>query len=252
MRPWLLIPFLLCACAERPPGPADGALVLDRAELLLDGAEEPPAVGAWQSVSLPDRWRERRPDAGGVGWYRFEVPGPATSNQTWAVYLPHLNMNAAVWVNGAPVGSGGSFAEPVAHNFNRPLYFSFPSALLDRPVNSVHVRLFAYAHHYGELGPVWIGPDTVLRPLFESVLWRRTTLSQIATALCAVIVLFSAGLWLGSQRDPVYGWLAVVTALWGLASLNYWLRDLPVPHPVWERIVHPTLDSFMLALIAHE
>jgi hypothetical protein len=39
------------------------------------------------------------------------------------VYLPHVNMTAAAWVNGMPVGPGARFAEPVSHDFNWPLYF---------------------------------------------------------------------------------------------------------------------------------
>jgi signal transduction histidine kinase len=241
--------LLLGACAAEPPGGAEGALRLDRAAILLDDAREPPPASApWEPVELPDRWRERRPGAAGFAWYQLEVPAPAAQGGTWGVYLPRVNMNAAVWVNGTPVGEGGRFAEPVAHNFNRPLHFPFPGALLDRSGNRVHVRLFAYAHHYGELGPVWIGPDAALRPRYESAFWRRTTLAQLATALCGVIVLFTGGLWLGSGRDPVYGWLSLVTALWGVVSLNYWLRDLPVPHWTWERIVHPALDGFAFAL----
>jgi signal transduction histidine kinase len=244
----LLLP-LLSACVAGPQGGAEGVLRLDRAELLLDGSPEPPtATGAWQPVTLPDRWRERRPELEGPAWYRFEVRGPAAPGDTWAVYLPNVNMNAAVWVNGSAVGSGGSFSEPVANNFNRPLHFSFPSELLDRPRNDVHVRFFAYAHGHGELGTAWIGPDAALRPRYEASLFLRTTLSQIATSLCVVVALFAGGLWLGNRRDPVYGWLAVVTALWGIASLNYWLRDLPVAHWTWERTVHPALDGFMLAL----
>ena len=241
--------LLLCACAAEPPGRATDAIELDRADLLLDPAAAPPEGGAWEPVSLPDRWRERRPDAGGSAWYRLEVPRPAAPAGTWAVYLPHVNMNAAVWINGVSLGaSGARFSEPVANDFNRPLYFPFPASLLDRPANVLYVRLFAYAQHYGELDPLWVGPDDELRPRYDDAYLQRITLAEIATALCLVIVLFSGSLWLGSRRDPVYGWLAVVTALWGIASFNYWLRHLPVPHWTWERIIHPAIDGFMLAL----
>jgi signal transduction histidine kinase len=249
IRAGLVLPLLLCACAAQPLEPVGSVRHPERARFLrVADPEPPPESAAWQPVSLPDLWRERRPDAGGASWYRFEVPGPVPPAQSWALYLPHVNMNAAAWVNGVPVGSGGSFSEPVAHNFNRPLYFSFPGALLDRSSNQVSIRLFAYAHHYGELDAPWIGPDALLRPHYEAALLTRTGLAELTTVLCFVLVLFTAGLWLGSRRDPVYGWLAVVTALWGIVSFNYWLRDLPVPHWTWERIVHPAMDGFMLAL----
>jgi signal transduction histidine kinase len=249
LPPRLLLALCLGGCAEPSPEGTDRVQRLDHAQIALDPAPDPPGEdAAWEPVALPDRWRERRPEAGGLAWYRLELPGPAAPDESWAAFLPHVNMNAAVWVNGVPVGSGGRMSEPVAHNFNRPLYFSFPGRLLDRTANRVDVQLYAYAHHYGELDAPWLGPDRALRPRYEAVLWQRTTLAQLATALCLATVLFTGALWLGSRFDPVYGWLCAVTALWGVVSFNYWLRDLPVSHWSWERIVHPAMDGFMLTL----
>lgn len=251
-HPRLAAALLLCACAcaAPPEGGAGGTLHLERAELALSSAPDPPAAGdpAWQPVALPDRWREPRPAGSGFAWYRLEVPGPAAPGIPWALYLPHLDMNAAAWVNGAPVGSGGRFTEPVARNFNRPLYFAFPSDLLDRERNAVEIRLFSYPHLYGELGAPWIGPDAALRGPYQSSLLLRTTLAAVATVLCLATVLLSVALALGSRGDPVYGWLALVTALWSVTSLNYWVRDIPVGVWTWERLVHTALDGFVLAL----
>jgi signal transduction histidine kinase len=238
---------MLCACTAAPDDGPDGARHLERAEIVLSGDAEPPSAG-WEAVSLPDRWSESRPGVGGFAWYRFEVPGPIAAGEEWAVYLPHVNMNAAAYVNGAPVGSGGRFREPVARNFNRPLYFIFPSDLLDRDVNTIHVRHFAYAELLGELSAPWLGPDHAVRPSYESALWQRTTLAYVATALCLLTMTFSGALWLGSGREPVYGWLALVTAFWAVVSCNYWVRDIPVSVWTWERSMHTALDAFTLAL----
>jgi signal transduction histidine kinase len=248
-RLWVAL-LLLCACSVQPDEGPDGARRLERAEIVLSDAPEPPPAGGpgWQAVSLPDRWHETRPGIGGLAWYRIEVPGPAPRGSEWAVYLPHVNMNAAAFVNGAPVGSGGRFTEPVARNFNRPLYFAFPSDLLDRPTNTIHIRLAAYAQLLGELGAPWLGPDLALRGRYETALWQRTTLAYVATALCLLTMVFSAALWLGGGRDPVYGWLALVTALWAIVSLNYWVRDIPVSLWTWERVMQTGLDGFVLAL----
>jgi signal transduction histidine kinase len=244
---WLLVCAALGACA--PEGDPEGAFRLAQGELAVASASAPPPAGdpAWERISLPDRWREQRPEAGGFAWYRLEVPGPVAPGEPWALYLPHVNMNAAAFVNGAPVGSGGRFTEPVARNFNRPLYFAFPSELLGRDRNEVHVLLFVYPHLFGELDPPWIGPDRALRAPYEASVLARTTLAQVATVLCLVTMLFAAALAFGSRGDPVYGWLAVVTALWSVVSFNYWLRDVPVPVWTWERAMHGALDLFILA-----
>lgn len=223
LRLLLLCSLLLPACSAEPRDSGDGARRLDVARIALSDAPAPPPAHdtSWQALSLPDRWRERRPGAGGFAWYRLELPGPVEPGSEWALYLPHLDLNAAAWVNGAPVGSGGRFTEPVARNFNRPLYFVFPSDLLAHPLNEVHVRLFANPHLFGELGALWVGPDASLRAHYETAFLQRVALAQVATAMCLVTMLFCAALWFGSRADPVYGWLALVTALWAIASFNY-------------------------------
>jgi signal transduction histidine kinase len=242
--------LLLCACAKESIAGLDGARRLDRGLVALTEAPDPPPLDSptWEPVSLPDRWRGHRLAAGGFAWYRLEVPGPIAPGAEWAVYLPHLCMNAAVRVNGAPVGAGGRFSEPVARNFNRPLYFSFPSDLLDRSTNAIEIRLFVYSHQFGELGAPWVGPDAALRQPYETTTWQRTSLAQLATSLCLVTVLLSGALWLGNRLDPMFGWLLLASALWSAESFNYWLRDIPVSADVWERAMPIAMDWFMLAL----
>ncbi len=241
------------AAADRSSA-ADGATRLAAAQLLLDPGDVPPPDGdpRWQPVPLPDRWREQRPGAGGFAWYRFELALDAAgdvqaTDGPWAVYLPSVNMNAAAWVNGAFVGTGGRFEEPVAHNFNRPLLFVFPTRLLRAAGNVVHVRLFAYEHHYGGLGTIEVGPEALLRGEYE---WRHLLqigLSQLATVIALLTGALMALLWLGT-RDPVYGTFALATGFWAVTSLNYWVRDVPVGHWTWERIVNASLDGFAVAL----
>ena len=57
------------------------------------------------------------------GWYRLELPASGSKRERFSVYLARVNMNAAVYFNGDFVGDGGSFREPIARNWNRPLLF---------------------------------------------------------------------------------------------------------------------------------
>src|SRR5262249_39659985 len=122
---------------------------LDRAGFAPSERGDPPPADGLVPVTLPDAWRRRIPQAGGLAWYRFTVDAPAGDAARCAVYLPDVNMNAAVWVDGEWAGEGGSMTELVAHNFNRPLYFPFPSARLGDGPARVDVLLYAYAHHFG-------------------------------------------------------------------------------------------------------
>jgi len=193
------------------------------------------------------------PGAGGLAWYRFAVtPGPGDEPRC-AVLLPDVNMNAAVFVNGQWIGEGGSFDEPVAHNFNRPLYFEFPSSLLRGTGDTIEVLLYAYAHHFGRLGPIWVGAHGVLGKRYERAFFRQITLAQIGSGLALVTALFIGIIWFGSGRQALYGFFLASTAAWAVNSLNYWVSAIPFSHWTWDRLVNGSLDQFavFLALFFH-
>ena len=222
---------------------------------MLDPGPTPPSATdpRWQSIELPDRWRQSRPGVGGQGWYRFEVTGVEPQREPWALLLPEVNMNAQARVNGVSVGSGGSFEEPVAHNFNRPLLFVFPGELLEPGRNVIDVRLHAYAHHYGALGPIEVGPERALRQPFELRHLVQVQLAQLGTIVACATSVLVALLWLGTRRDAVYGTFALATGAWAVTSFNYWVRDIPVAHWTWERGVNLGVEWFvvLLAVWAH-
>jgi signal transduction histidine kinase len=220
--------------------------------LSPDGAPLPPDA-AMTPVTLPDAWRQRIPDAGGFAWYRFTLPAQAGDEARCAVFLPDVNMNAAVWVNGEWSGEGGSFTEPVAHNFNRPLLFPFPAARLGDGPAQVDVLLYAYADHFGRLGPVWIGPYDVLVHRWEWANFRQVTLAKIGTVAAVVTALGIGTIWVSTGFGALYGCFFVSTTAWAVNSLNYWVRDLPMSHWAWDRLVNGALDQFavFLALFFH-
>jgi signal transduction histidine kinase len=240
----------LDARAGCPPEP----IQLDAARFALGTDDRtPPAAEALAPVHLPDEWRRQRPTAHGFGWYRFAVTVGPGGDARCAVLLPDANMNAAVFVNGNWVGDGGSFTEPVAHNFNRPLYFVFPAALLREGANDVDVLLFAYAHHFGRLGPIWIGPHQALAESYHGASFRQITLAQFGTALALVTAVFIAVIWVGSGFQALYGFFLATTVAWAVNSLNYWVSEIPVSHWAWDRTVNAALDQFavFLALFFH-
>jgi signal transduction histidine kinase len=249
VRRWttLLFALFLPAAAEAD----ERVRTLTRALLLLDARESPPPddTPGWEAVTLPDAWRERRPERSGFAWYRLELPGRPAPGEPWALHLPSLGMNAAAWVNGEPVGSGGRFEEPVARNFNRPLYFTFPSALLSREGNLIHVRLWAYATpQHGYLAPLRIGPDASLRGAFAAQAFWQEKVPELSTWVTLTMVFFLGALWVGHRFDGVYGWFVLAASFWALASLNAWVHDVPVSTWTWERLVSAPIEGFAVSL----
>jgi signal transduction histidine kinase len=227
---------------------------LTRAGFALSPRGEPLAPDAdLTPVRLPDAWRARRPEAGGLAWYRFTFDTTSGGEERCAIYLPDVNMNAAVWVDGQWVGEGGTMSEPVAHNFNRPLYFQFPGALLAAPPTHVDVLLYAYADHFGRLGPIWIGSHAALVGRYQRAYFRQITLAEIGTVAAAVTAVAIGLIWASTGWNALYGFFFASTTAWAINSLNYWVRDIPLSHWTWDRLVNGALDQFavFLALFFH-
>lgn len=245
--------LLLAGCAAEPL--PDDATRLEEARFLRVGAAPPGELPTpppddapgWEPLRLPDRWRERRPDAGGLAWYRLQIPLPTAGAQP-ALLLPAFNMNAAVYVGGQRVGGAGRLREPVAHRFNHPLLVELPRRRLAEAGGRVDVLLFAYPHHFGALGPVAVGPATSLRPVYERRLLLQHELPRLASAVALLTALFVGALWVATRFDGLYGLFVATCLLWTLPSLNYWLAYPPLPHWTWERVVHASLDGFAIAL----
>ncbi len=222
---------------------------LRRGHFLKVDSETPPAFSeAWQAVSLPDLWRISRPNQGGSGWYRFVLPGLIADSVNYSIHLPKLNMNAAVYINGHWVGDGGSFEPPVAQNWNRPLYYSFPSSLLSPEKNVVEVRLYAYAHDWGGLYPLYLGPHLELIERAEKQYFWQITVSQIASLLVLMLTLALAVMAVGNQ-DAVYRYWALGCGLYFLHSLSPHVRDIESSYQVGRWMIHASFDLFALFLV---
>lgn len=240
MHTWLLILFLALAM------PAQAAVqVLEQADFVLDdGAEPPPDSAGWQAQTLPDQWRLDHPDATGNGWYRFHFRLADHGEPLQAVYLSRLVMNAAVWVNGRPIGDGGRFDEPVARNWNRPLIFLIPPGLLNRETNTLHIRLRNHAYTQAALYPPTVGPESLLRAEYEQAYFWRITVNQTATLLIAGIGLLTLSLWLRRRRDTAYAYFAASALLWAAQSTNLYIRDVPLDTAGWEILISASFQVF--------
>lgn len=232
-----IVALLVITLLLVPPGvqAAQTTLTLESAQFLLSDAPEPPADTApWQSLSLPDNWNLSRPGVGGFGWYRIRFELPHAPTELYVVYLRKLSMNAAVYVNGEHVGDGGTFTEPVARHWNRPLLFPVASDLLKPGTNTLHVRLWAYPNTRGGLDEIQVGPKTALHPQYEQRYFVQTILPQLCNIVVAALGLFALAM--GSRRrgEITYVLFFVFSVLWAFRSTHMFIRDIPLPTFYWD------------------
>lgn len=247
---------LLCLlCAAAPCSAAaqagDARMVLGQADFLDSEASAPPDdAAAWHPVTLPDNWNLSRAGKGGFGWYRLRFRLAQQPEALEALYIAKLSMNAAFYVNGAFIGSGGSFAEPVSRHWNRAQFFGVPPALLKAGDNVLHVRLYGYPNSRAGLGQIEVGPAQALRPVYERRYFVQTLLPQLCNIVVAALGLFTFALWVRRRTEATYVLFFVFTVLWAVRSTHMVVRDIPLPAFYWDIWVQSSFGWCALLFVA--
>jgi len=231
----LVLGALAAGAAARAAAPFAERLLVHGAFRLGDAAAPPPDLAAGEPVELPDRWPERRPEASGVGWYRLPFALDTVPDRPLAVLLPHVSMNAAVWLNGSWVGQGGRMEEPVGRSWSRPLLFPLPAGLLHAGENALEIAVVRLPDCYGGLAPVRVGDAEALAAAERRALLWQVELPKAVTAAGLVLALVMLAFWIGA-RDPSYAAFGATTALLVVHNLNYHVRASPLPWQAWEAL----------------
>jgi signal transduction histidine kinase len=230
---------------------------MDTAQLRLEPSAitivplAPPPLdeGEWTSTTLPDAWRVARRRSHRDGWYRATFTLPALPDEPWSIYLPRISMNGAVYLNGALLGSGGPFGEPLAQRWNDPLRLDVSPGLLRTGENVVHVLLRTNPSSLGVLFPVLAGPTEEVRPLEESRRLRQVHASQILSALLVAGGALLLVLYLRAGETPITLWFALGSILFGLNAAGFWVREIPIGTRAWQWLMAVSLWASVLCFL---
>ncbi len=187
---------------------------------------------SWETVQLPDNWSQTalKQDA----WYRFDVPNKALEAESYAIYLPAVRQNVAVYLNGQWLGQGGRFENPIARLWNHPLFFDFASELLNADHNTLHIRLATNRDTSGYLSEVYIAPSGILLPAWQQRNFYKVDLLELVSYLMIVIGLINFTLWTLRRQDTYYLWFGFAATVWGARSYLLLLTELPIPDGTWD------------------
>lgn len=214
---------------------ADAVRIDSLERIFRDDAVPPPADAPdWQTVSLPDFWGIAIRRRALEGWFRATVVLDAAPSLPWAIYLPRVGQNVAAWVNGVPVGDGGRMTPPLPRNWNRPLLFTVPPALLHTGPNEIALHLVTHEGAPGYLRPFFVGPLAALRPLYARRAWWQVSATQIVggATLAGGLILFAV-----TASAPAFTamrWIALALVLWAWSTADAFVRETPVPTRLWE------------------
>jgi signal transduction histidine kinase len=212
------------------------------------GGLTPPTQLPWQPVALPDRWKENWTGITGTVWYRVTFPVEKPGSEPWMVYLPRLRDGGALFVNGQLLAS---VREPDAGTYvrwMRPHAFLIAPGQLRDGSNELHVRIDV-ASEDKTMSTIHVGPESRVRPLYESRYLWTYTMAQVTIAATLSLGVFVIAIWLRRRMDFDYGLFGLATLFWGLHTTNYVVETLPMwAWLPWRVVRYAATGGFVVAM----
>ncbi len=205
-----------------------------------------------RTVQIPHEWRkdiEKYPEIkAGKVLYHFEYEFMVKPQGLWAIVLPAVSQNVAVYVNDNLIGWSGSFEKPVARNGTRPQMFSIPEGELGEGSNTFDLYVVSQPATSGFLDQVYIGPTEMLKPALDDYYYFRHTLPWTIALTIAVLSIFMLFLWFYRRHETEYGLFALGGFFWLLHSVNQLVVDIPLWNTsLWNSLFY--ISAGLLALV---
>ena len=228
--------------------PAGVLVVSETGFIKSDEPAPPPDSAPWVARSLPDNWRKTNPGLAGYGWYRVAFVLPQLPSEPWAVYLPTVGTAYQLFLNGTDIGSSGGMTGPIVRSTGVPKMDPVAVHLLRVGENRLDLRLRVAPNLRGGLGPLTLGPRSVVAPLYDADVFARVTLPRslnFALIFVGVLVLL---LWLRRPAEAIYGVFAALAIVWSIRNFHYTAAPSWVSSGVWEAFVLGSLGIVVLLL----
>ena len=216
------------AFARAAPRPvtASRPLRLTRGEYLVgyDLRTPPPPDAAGIPVHVPLRLGVGAPSAGtDRRWVRFEFQLGVIRAREHIVYLPYVSPNAAVYLDGVYIGKSEGYGEPQTDSWNFPVYIHVPAALTRAGRHQLLVELVPHRRAVTELGPVWVGTNEALLPLYRRQQWLQVTGVEVVTLLVGAIGALAGVLWVRRRQEALFGLFALSCGIWTIRNAQFFV-----------------------------
>ncbi len=185
---------------------------------FLQAEFSPGNAAPWEAVSLPHDWWSSGHRQLDSAWYRLRLAKPDLPAEPQAVLLWQTSARVRLYLNGMELNPGAS---RVPRSDYWPLYQTIPELRWRAGSNELAIQVFGQASGSGFLGPVYLGPDSVLREHYLWRVWLKVELIYIAAIIMLSVSLALAllGHWRGG--DNVYSWLGRGGAAWSASAFVY-------------------------------
>ena len=207
--------------------------------------QSPPqylADADWRTISLPRSWPadDLQPVGLTQAWYRLPLPVEAHT-QGWRhlLILRHM-MNLEVWLDQHYLGSAGPVSsENMQRNWNRPVLWTLPEALITGAPQMLYFRLHS-APDFGVMSPLLLGGEAAIMSRYR--LNHFLQIDLVKVSLLAMVFIACLG---------VFVWLRIRQRHWLLISLMSLSWSLPLLYILLPTVPAVLRDEFDFLRLSH-
>ena len=201
-----------------------------------------------EPISLPHDWGKSGP-LNESGWYEFFIHFDKPADESFMLYISHVQQQANIWIDDFPVNSNVPEYVVGGHIWSKPIFLRLPKNALDAGNHRIAIHVESEPVKNALLGNVYLGPEQQLRPYWE---WRyhyRFTLVAIVTFGMLSLSLVMGLLWLLRKKDTMYGWFTICTFFWSLHNIPH-IIDTPrnVTPATWDAVYFILLGWMVMTL----
>jgi len=198
------------------------------ADFALPPGDAPPTLWTQHPIPLSLLWsREVRGGPDPRAYYaRLSFQGPA-QGQGLAIFGDFMKSDFTLSVNGQALYRSDLDADSRQFGWYRPYAVRIPAALVRPGHNEILVRTPLRPFQTLGFGRLWLGPDPLIRALYQRQYALDVVNPQIINGVLAALSVAMALLWLARRHEPVFGWAALIGALWWFRNLHYYIGSWP-------------------------
>ena len=211
-----------------------------------------------RDVTLPYHWD--RLHRGQPGYAHFELAFKLDQppGETYALYLPRVGNAYAIWLNGHMLQRKGDLTHVHGSDFAKaPRFVEFPVALL-RPDNLIQVQIRADVGRRGGMGPITIGPESMVRPIYAKDFAWRITGSNVVVIANLFVALIALSLWWTqverapdghARRDPLYLFAGLAELSWSVRVADTVIENPLLSWPWWAMLTVVVMTAWVSSMM---
>jgi len=213
---------------------------------------------ASRDVTLPYHWDRLHRGKAGVADFELAFKLDQPLGQTYALYLPRVGNAYAIWLNGHMLQRKGDLTHINGSDFAKgPRFVEFPVSLL-RPDNLIRVQLRADVGRRGGVGPITVGPEPLVRPIYAKDFAWRITGSNVVVIANLFVGLIALSLWWTqvertldgqARRDPLYLFAGLAELSWSVRVADTVIENPPLSWPWWAMLTVVVMTAWVSSMM---